>query len=74
MLKDVVLDDLVEVIGLMHQHTKVGRRTVLEDDDDNSSESFQRILLSAEASLTILHLMTADGLAVEVFNEVSWRP
>lgn len=71
MLKEVNLDDLVEVIGLMHSHMKVGAATVLQDDDDQSSDSYNIIMLSAEACLVILHLMTGDELPMEVFNEAS---
>lgn len=69
-LKDVLLDDLVEIIALMHNHVKVGCGVILDDEDDETSSSFGQIMIGAEACLAILHIMTADGLSVEVFNEV----
>jgi hypothetical protein len=71
MLKEVNLDDMVEIIALMHNHVKVGCSPVIQDDDDESSDSVHAIMLSAEACLVILHLMTGDELAMEIFNEVS---
>ena len=70
MLKDVLLDDIVEIVSLMHTHVKVGCGVILDDEDDDASSSLDEILAAAEACLISLHLMTSDGLAVEVFNEV----